>query len=278
MLRSLNELDGFVVEATDGAIGEVVDCYFDDTLWVVRYLIVETGTWLARRQVLISPVALGHPDWLTHLLPVALTRSEVKDSPPIDTQKPVSRQVETQYLAYYGYPAYWGGSGLWGGALYPNGPNPIAAGGSSHTRFGSSPAEAAAALIEAERTRIEDPHLRAAREVTHYHVEASDGEMGRVQGFLIEDETWALRYLIVETGHWWHGHQVLIAPQWIERVSWAHSTLYLALTQAAVRGAHTYDPAQPLERESEASLHRHYGRTGYWEAEAQAELLGTEHS
>ena len=95
------------------------DFYFDDLAWVVRYLVVETGSWLSSRKVLISPIAIGHPDWAERVLPVSITKEQVKNSPDIDTDKPVSRQHEMQYLGYYGYPSYWGGAGLWGSGAYP---------------------------------------------------------------------------------------------------------------------------------------------------------------
>jgi len=114
MLRTVRDLQGYAIRATDGVIGEVADFFFDDEDWVIRYLVVDAGTWLRGRHVLISPVAIGHPDWMAQLLPVSITKDQVKNSPDIDTRKPVSRQHETEHLGYYGYPFYWGGAGLWG--------------------------------------------------------------------------------------------------------------------------------------------------------------------
>src|SRR5271170_6267835 len=114
MLRSLKDLEDYAIHATDGVIGHVTDFYFDDDAWVVRYLLVETGTWHSSRRVLISPIAIGQPNWVERILPVSITREQVKNSPEIDTDKPVSRQHEVQFLGYYGYPYYWAGDGLWG--------------------------------------------------------------------------------------------------------------------------------------------------------------------
>jgi hypothetical protein len=119
MLRTVRDLQGYAIRATDGVIGEVADFFFDDEDWVIRYLVVDAGTWLRGRHVLISPVAIGHPDWMAQLLPVSITKDQVKNSPDIDTRKPVSRQHETEHLGYYGYPFYWGGAGLWGMGAYP---------------------------------------------------------------------------------------------------------------------------------------------------------------
>src|ERR1700691_472875 len=119
MLSSMSDLEGYAIRATDGTIGHVKDLYFDDEAWVVRYLIVDTGSWLSSRKVLISPMAIGQSSWADKTLSASLTREQVKSSPDIDTDKPVSRQHEMEYLGYYGYPYYWGGDGLWGQGAYP---------------------------------------------------------------------------------------------------------------------------------------------------------------
>ena len=274
MLRSMKDLEDYAIRATDGVVGLVKDCYFDDQAWAIRYLVVDTGTWLSSRKVLISPIAIGQPNWAERVLPVAITKEQVKNSPDIDTEKPVSRQHEIRYFGYYGYPYYWGGGGLWASGAYPNMTLPAYAG------FDSTPApsqleadkgfvEAASVQAEQARHRNDDPHLRSCKAVIDNHIQASDGDIGHVQGMLVDEETWAIRYLIVDTSNWWLGHQVLIAPQWIEAVSWADATVTLKLTQQAVRDAPPYDPALPLDRIQEAGIHAHYGRPGYWAGETK---------
>ncbi len=119
MLLTSNQLKGFAIRATDGELGIFDQLYFDDESWAVRYLIVETGGWLGGRPVLISPVSVIHADTDARCLDVALTKTQVADSPDVDTQKPVSRQHEADYLEYYGYPFYWEGPYLWGPAAFP---------------------------------------------------------------------------------------------------------------------------------------------------------------
>jgi hypothetical protein len=119
MLRSVKSLEGFAIGATDGAIGKVKDFYFDDEAWVVRYVVVDTSAWLGGRDVLISPYSVGEPSWSGDILPVKVTKEQIKNSPSINSDRPVSRQYERSYLGYYGYPYYWGGPGLWGDSYYP---------------------------------------------------------------------------------------------------------------------------------------------------------------
>ncbi|MEO8306385.1 MAG: PRC-barrel domain-containing protein [Betaproteobacteria bacterium] len=266
MLRSMNDLEDYAIRATDGDIGRVTDFYFDDAAWVIRYLVVDTGTWLSSRKVLISPVAIGRPNWAERELPVSITKEQVKNSPDIDTNKPISRQHEIRYLGYYNYPFYWGGAGLWGGGLYPTMMAPDYAGFESSPSSAQSEGEKSLARAEAARHQNDDPHLRACKAVMTYHIEASDGDIGHVESLLVDDETWAIRYMIVNTSNWWMGHRVLIAPQWIDNVNWYDATVSVSLTRQAVKDAPPYDAAAVLDRNGEVSLYEHYGRTGYWEA------------
>ncbi len=260
MLRSTKDLEGYAIQATDGTIGHVKDFYFDNEMWVIRYLIVDTGTWLESREVLISPIAIGQPNWEENVLSVTLTKAQVKNSPDIDTDKPVSRQHEIHYFGYYGYPFYWGGTGLWGTEIYPN---MMMLG---YAGLIATPPVEQPEVEQAESTehQDEDPHLHSCDAIVNYHIMATDGDIGHVQGMLVDEETWAIRYLIVDTSNWWLGHQVLIAPQWIEGVSWHDTTVSVSLTRQEVKDAPPYDAAVPLDRDQEFGIFKHYGRPGYW--------------
>jgi hypothetical protein len=272
MLRSVKDLEGYAVGAADGEIGHAKDFYFDDRAWVVRYLVVDAGSWLTSRKVLISPIAIGHADWSRRLLHVRLTKDQVKGSPDIDTDKPVSRQHEMAYSSYYGYPRYWGGAGYWGGGMYPNLMLPDE-GGFGSPRAIRQERENAYAQIEIDRSdrEGEDRHLRSCREVMKYHIHATDGDIGHVDGMLVDDQTWAIRYLIVNTSNWWLGHQLLIAPQWIEDVSWSDSKVSIKMNRQAIRDAPAYDLVGQLERIEEEELYKHYGQRGYWTDDAVPE-------
>jgi hypothetical protein len=272
MLHDLKKLENYKISATDGEIGQVKDFYFDDDKWTVRYLIVETGTWLSSRKVLTSPISLQEPDWQTHTLAVAITMAQVKSSPDIDTNKPVSRQNEEQYLNHYGYPAYWSGAGIWGAGLYPY---------ASVPGYASYPVDRVAHEQELEaylaqeraRHRNDDPHLRSCNAVTGHHIHATDGEIGHVAGFVVDDQTWAIRYLIVDTSNWWLGHKVLLAPHWITEVNWAEQTVTVDLNREFIKNATAYDTDAELTRDQERGLYRHYGSRGYWAAGTAQDVL-----
>lgn len=273
MLRSTHELQNYAIQATDGLVGHVKDLYFDDVLWVARYLVVDTGSWLDSRKVLITPVSVQHPDWSRRVLPVSITCAQVRHSPDIDTAKPVSRQHETDYFDYYGYPYYWGGDGLWGSGLSPYVLAPSAAGylGAGLNEAAVSARAVAVAKTQQARHRDDDPHLRSTHALAGYHVHATDGDIGHVDEFLIDVETWAIRYVVVNTSNWWLGHRVLLSPHAVTAVHWADRRVTVHVTREAVKQAPVYDSTAELDRHGEIALHEHYGWPFYW---AEGKLTG----
>jgi len=215
MLRRVTKLHGSHVLALDGEVGKVRDVYFDDVSWIVRYLIVDTGGWLSGRKVLISPRAVGHIDRASRTVSLSLTRERIEASPNIDADKPVSRLHESEIHSHYGYPAYWAGT-QWG-----TGPMPPAA------------APIASDLLELQERRLADEppgdtHLRSTRELLGYSVTAAGAELGRVRNFLVDDETWAIRELILDRGIWPFGQQVLISRRRVQRLDWAAKSIEVA--------------------------------------------------
>lgn len=253
VLRSTNDLRGYTIHATDGDIGKIDQFLFDDETWTIRYLVVNTGNWLQERLVLISPLSLGQPNWERQTLDVNLTREQVKNSPDIATDQPVSRQQEIELFRHYNYPIYWGGTGLWGASMYPTYPGY------------ATPVVPEEDPNRAGETEPGDPHLRGTKEVTGYHIRARDGEIGHVEDFVIDDTSWAIRYMVVDTRNWFPGKKVLVSPRWIEAVSWAERIVAVDLTRDAIKQSPEYDPSTLLNREYETRLYRHYGRSAYWE-------------
>jgi hypothetical protein len=255
MLDKVKDLKGFALEALDGPIGSVAELYFDDQHWTVRYLVADTGTWLTGRQVLVSPFAVTTVNRADRTISVNLTRKQIEDSPPLENHKPVSRQFEESYHSYYGWPSYWDGQYAWGSYLY-----------------------AAMARDHMDRSRKEesswDHHLRSTKDGTGYHIQASDGEIGHVEDFVVDDASWTLRYLVVDTRNWWPGREVLISPLWIDRIEWVDRKVTLSMTRESVRNSPEYTAAALLTRDYETRLHEHYNRMGYWDED----LAGVKHT
>ena len=254
-MRRAEEIYGVTIEAADGDAGRVNDLYFDDQKWIVRYIVVDTGGWLGGRRVLLSPLAVKEARWHDGELRVALTKSQVEHSPDIDLDKPVSRQQIVELHEYYGWPAYWGGSAMVGTAT--PGVYPMIMAGADQVE------EEMREEGPSEKHRG-DPHLRSARVVDGYDIEALDGEIGHLEDYFVDDRDWIIRYLLVDTRDWLPGREVLIAPPWIERVNWAETAVHVALTRAQIESSPEYDSKEPPGREFEAVLHEHYGYPGYW--------------
>ncbi len=242
MFWSLRELEGYRIGARDGDIGSVRDFYFDDERWAIRYLVVDTGGWLAGRHALISTVAVLSPRPAQDRLYVSLTREQVQKAPAFDTARPVSRQQEAEYFRYYGWTPYWSGAGLWGPAATP------------YALAGYAGAPAAAAPIyerpDAERATItpEERHLRSTVEVTGYGIRARDGDVGRVEDFVADDQDWSIAGIVVDTTKWWPGGEVTIGPGHVEKVDWLHGQVYLDMDRQAVKQSHPGGAGnQPLE-------------------------------
>lgn len=259
MLRKVTDLNGYSLIATDGELGKVKDVFFDDEKWTIRYLVVETGSWLNSRRVLISPYLVSQVNGGDQTIAVRLTQEQVRNSPDIDTHQPISRQMEGDFSRYYGLGNYWIGPELWGTGGYP-----IL--GSTELEGGGYLPSRAEELIRETSDNPDDYHLRSAEDVKGYHIQGTDEEIGHVQDFLFDDETWAMRYFVVDTRNWWPGgRKVLVATHWIDRIDWGSSLVYVNLTQEQIRNSPELDPDQPLDRSAETTLHRHYDRRIYWE-------------
>ena len=245
MLYKVKTLTGYKLNSLDGEIGKVKEFYFDDHHWTIRYLVAETGDWLTGRQVLISPYALVAVNQEEQYIKVNLTKKQIEDSPSLNNDKPVSRQFEEEYYGYFGWPIYWAGAYMWGPYPY------IARDNKKREEY-------------AKGKKAGDPHLRSTHDVSGHHIQAADGEIGHVEDFIVDDETWAIRYLVVDTRNWWPGKKVLISPKWIERVSWEEAKVFINLSRETIRQAPEYTEETLLTRDYETMLHQHYSRQGYW--------------
>ena len=266
MLRSLKDLERYAVSASDGDIGSVVNFLFDDERWTTRYLVVDSGGFLTEGRVLISPLFFREADWTTRRFHLALTKDKVKNSPSINADKPVSRQHERDYYGYYGYPYYWSYGGLWGMWPYPGSFKP----GTWQTE---QAARAAAARIETD-----DVHLRSVNEVRGYHIQGSDDTIGHVEDFIVDDETWEIRYLVIDTSNWWFGKKVLVAPQWTTRVSWSEHKVYVDMTRQQIKDSPDWNASSAIDRDFETRLYDYYGRPVYWKAGDTAGVVPARHA
>jgi hypothetical protein len=237
MLYTASRLTGATIAASDGEIGSVDDLLFDDADWMVRWLVVDTGGWLAGRKVLLPPSCLGEPEEDGRRLPVALTRKQVEDSPPGENEEALlSRRYEESMPSHYALSPYWSDAGT------------------VQAFAGNRPASAAPA----------GPSLRSMRELTSSDIHASYGAIGHVEDFLIESGPWTVRYLIADTGNWLPGKKVLLAPRWLRGTGWQGGGVEVGLTRRQIEDSPEWDPDLPVDRGYETRLHDYYDLPGYW--------------
>jgi len=245
MLYKTKTLQGYKLDSLNGVIGKAQEFYFDDQYWVVRYLVADSGNWLTGRRVLLSPYALVAVDKEKQHIIVNLTKKQIEDSPSLESDKPVSRQFEEAYYGYYDWPMYWGGPNMWGN--YPD----IVRGREKWREYSKD-------------EKPWDPHLRSTHTVSGYNIQSTDGDIGHVEDFVIDDQNWAIRYLIINTQNWWPGKRVLIATKWIEKVDWSELKIVVNLSRELIKQSPEFTDESLLSRDYEVGLHGHYSRQGYW--------------
>ncbi len=240
--------------ATDGELGSISDFLFDDESWHVRYVVVGTRSILPGRQVLISPVSIRRADGITRQVGLTLTREQVRSSPGVDADLPVSRQVEKELASHYDWPVYW---------------SPYDVPAPAFSQPGTGVVERTRQRQAGHETHAEvhsgDVHLRSAREVISYYIKATDGEIGHVEDFIVDDEGWVVRYMVVDTRNWLPGRKVLVAPGWIRSIDWHEKWVNVNLDQESIKTSPPFDPSAPINREYEVRLYDFYGRPSYWE-------------
>jgi len=241
MQLNINSLIGNKMEATDGDIGNVEEFYFDDDTWAIRYLVVKTDTWLSGREVLIAPQALIKDSWMVGRFPINLTKELIKNSPDIDTDIPVSRQQEIALYGHYAWERY-GGNGFYAGASAPFMITPF-------------PILDEKIIKETDSNSNDekpdyDTHLRSTKIITGYHIHAIDGEIGHVNDFIIDTETWLIISLVVDTHNWFGGKKVLIPVANIKEVQWENSKVIIKETKDAIKNSVVFEEADFFHQDS----------------------------
>jgi uncharacterized protein YrrD len=225
VLHLARKIRGAPVLATDGEIGSVEDFFFEEDRWAVRYVYVDTGRWLSGKRVLISPMSVKMP-WNRAGVHVTLTRDQVWHSPEVQSHA-LSRVSEAELLKYYGYPIYWGAGGVWG--AFEN-PGALVAQPVTPPPSGDGP------VVD-----LEAHHLRSTNQSTGYHLHARDGEIGHVDDFVIGEESWRIRYLLVDTSNWIGGRSVVVLTDSVTRVDQEHGRLHVDATRDQIRNSGTFE-------------------------------------
>lgn len=249
ILRSADSLIGSQIDCVDGPLGKVGDFLFDDQKWGLRYLVAAAGGWFQDRKVLVSPVQLSRPLPTVgeQTLPIRLTKEQLKDSPFLELDAPVSRQFEIEYQRYHQTPTYWFGPALWGATPLPE----------SH-----SPGEVSE--HQQRMAEIEESTLRSISEVVGDSVAATDGDLGKIKDIIIDVQTWKVRYLVLDIGNWIVDREMIVDTDWIESFSYPDQAVVVSLAKDQIKGAPKFDSSEPVNRSYETTLYDFYGKPHYW--------------
>jgi hypothetical protein len=226
MLRDLNKITNCVVQGTDGIIGNVADMYVNDQTWKIHYMAADTGNWLQGRHVLISTESIVHPHEEIGSFRALVSKAQVEGAPAFEIEKPFSREKERQICDYYRWSTY-----------YP---------------------------IDEKELSVFPGKLTSISGLKDFSLLATDGEIGKIFNYIVDDATWSVRYLVVDTAKWLAGKHVLISPMWHKSINWQERMIVVDLTKDQIEQSPEYDPAAPIERLYEIDLYKHYAKPHYW--------------
>ena len=241
-LRRIRELTELTILATDGEIGSVQEVYFDDRNWAIRYLVVKAGGWLLSREVLLAPAAVAEINDVHRTMKVALTKDQIRQAPPIEAAKPLSREYEEAYFSHFQWAPYW---------------EPAPTEWASSVPYPEAPPLLIDTTLPADAPK--NPHLRSSSEITGYDIQATNGAIGHVEDLVVDDETWTVRYIEVNTRNWLPGKKVLLQMMRIDHISWVNRSVAVMLTRQAIESAPAYDPSKLITPSYEVQLFKHYG-------------------
>jgi hypothetical protein len=215
MLLLTKQIEGAVVEASDGKLGKLVDFLFDDRDWSIKNLVLDAGTWLNSRRVTLPPDLIQRKDWADHRLMITgLTREQVVKSPNVETHVPVGDLSKLEEATIIDWGLYW------------------------------------IKILDHPWQVSDDPHIRNTEEMIKYHLRETDGRMGHIADFLIDDEVWQIKFIEADTRNWWPGKHVLIAPERIDSIDGENRIVHVNLSREALEHSPVYQPTgevQPYE-------------------------------
>lgn len=226
MLRDLNKIRNCVVQGIEGIIGSVADVYVNDQTWKIHYLAADTGNWLQGRHVLISTQSFVHPHDDIGSFRALVSKAQVEGAPEFEIEEPISWEKEREICNYYRWNTY-----------YP---------------------------IDERELSVFPGILTSANGLKDFSLQATDGEIGKIINFLIDDANWTVRYLVVDTSKWLAGRKVLISPMWNKSINLAERMMVVDMNQDQIERSPEYDPTAPIERVYEINLYEHYGKPHYW--------------
>lgn len=196
MIITATQVWGCRLHTSDGKQARVRDLLFDDRTWRIEYIVVKLPHLLAE-DVLLRPSQTSGTAWASRALETPLSMDEVRAAPALLSNPPVAKQGELATVQMVAWEAYWTG-------LFDRMP-----------KFG-------------------DPHLRNMGAITGHRVLGIDSKVGWIDNFVIDDEDWSVRYLVVRLGPRRNGRRVVVEPEVVGTISWPTRSVSLKLPRDAI--------------------------------------------
>ena len=226
MLIKAKQLIGCKVHATDGFIGEIKTLYFESSQWIVRYFALEGNA----RRFLIPATLFPMQNFSSSDLSLNLRKDQINNSPDIDLSQPLSRLSESTLASYYNIPSYWGPVTREEEVLQVPSEGTMII---SHVTGSDIAVGAAGELLVVEQAA----NLYSTDEIFGFEAQAIDGDIGPVEDVMIDDYSWEMRYLIVDSARLLPGRKVLLSPQWIDSVNETDRKIRVNVTKNTVKSS-----------------------------------------
>ncbi|MFG6120272.1 PRC-barrel domain-containing protein [Thalassobacillus sp. B23F22_16] len=261
MLYFASTLKNYNIQAKDGELGKVKDLYFDDRKWTVRYLVADTRKWLPGKKVVVSPSGVKAVDTEEQVIHVENNKEDIRNNAALEEKQDFSYEKEMELSDTFGWKQYWTGEFLWGGYLTPMDPM-------------EEPARAAEPQTTKEPPINDNVHgrndkLRSTEnikgEFKHGVVHGENGKIGYIKDITIDEDTWRIRYLLVDTSEWSTKERVLLSPDWLQSVDWLANDFYIDLKLETIEEGPNYEKDQRVTKEFEEIIYQKYRKEPYWQ-------------
>ncbi|QRR00830.1 PRC-barrel domain-containing protein [Dyadobacter sandarakinus] len=228
MERSFKSLTHYGLGAIDGEIGKICDVYVDGATWHICYWIVDTGTLLDQRKVMIAAHSVLGIECRNKTFETSLSRNQIKDSPVIDTNKAESNQQEIisdHFRNYWFLPIKHG------------------------------------VLLDKEANRgISNINLRSLEVLLSCKIYGTDSYLGRVIDYILDTKYWKIDYLIIEIGGLFRSQKVLIPIKLINTINWTVLVININMAKKEFGQLQCYDPQGRVNILSDGSFLDYHGR------------------
>jgi hypothetical protein len=223
MLKNVDTFKNNEVHASDGMIGIIRDLYFDTQDLILKFMVIDTQSWLENREILISPESVKRFNWDRNKFDLGLLKRRIEQSRVISIDEPAGPGGRKQSREYYFLSTYW----------------------------------------DSERAGGNLAHLLKDSELKRFDICLSDGRIGGTAGIIIEESTWKVEFIIVDADSMEAGKLVPLPAGWINRIDPKEGIIHVDLNKEDILNAPTFPAEELEDESNEKALYNYYSRHLY---------------